>query len=443
MYLRSSLRSGNDIARDYNKARAAIQAREYPQPKRMTPPRSKTARVLGIRATCCIIVSVARRKKQRRASHAQPQGKGSASDRLSRMILGLMGASLVLGLLGFYFSEQTQELTQTVFGAQGTLEIPTSIPPTPRQGFIPPEESEDVTILNQPTIPASAAQSATALPPASGKLDRTLNVLLMGSDRRPGEPVWRTDVMMIAFLDTTNGRAAVLSLPRDLYVNIPTRGWDRLNITDFWGEYTKYEGGGPGLMKRVVAENFGIRIDKFARVDFDGFKEIIDTLGGIDVNVPCALSDDFIDSSSPTGFRHFAVDAGIQHLNGDNALMFVRQRHGNGDVSRAQRQQRVIYALREKILSPAIIPKIPALYQQLQDTVQTDFGTIDLPGLIQIGTSIRPDSIRGRVIDETMWNFWMTPDGKSVLVFDKDKVRAAVDDLFNAPTIQESKIVCQ
>lgn len=387
-------------------------------------------------------------------------------NRLSRWIVGLIFASLVLGALGFYFNAQTTQLTQTVFGTSAALDIPTSIPPTPRLAFVPPEESSDVALLTDPTIPAqpqSQTQSPanpqtqaqpqpqgtipsavyTPLPPSSGKLDKTLNVLLMGSDKRPDDPVWRTDVMMIAFLDTSNGRAAILSLPRDLYVNIPTRGWDRLNIADFWGEYTKYPGGGPGLMKQVVADSFGIRIDKFARVDFGGFTKIINTLGGIDVNVPCELEDDFIDASSPTGFRHFQVNAGIQHMDGDTALMFVRQRHNTGDVSRAQRQQRVVFALREKILSPDILPKIPSLYQQLQDTVQTDFGPVDLPGLVQIGAGLKPGSIRGRVIDETMWNFWTTPDGKSVLVFDKNKVRAAVDDLFNAPTIEDSKVVCE
>ncbi len=388
------------------------------------------------RASYCIITFVPRRRRQQRA--AAP--KANAPNRLSRIVIGLVAMSLLLGALGFYFEAQTQELAQNVFGAQATLEIPTSVPPTPRSAFIPPEESEDVAILKQPTLPAQPAPSP--FPTSSGKLDKTLNVLLLGSDRRPNEPVWRTDVMMIAFLDAANGRAAVLSLPRDLYFNIPTRGWDRLNITDFWGEYTKYEGGGPGLMKRIVAENFGIRIDKYARVDFDGFKKIIDTLGGIEVNVPCALEDDFVDATSPTGFRHFKVDAGLQQMNGETALMFVRQRHGSGDVSRAQRQQRVVYALREKVLSPNILPKIPALYQQLQDAAQTDFGALDVPGLVQIGTSIKPRNLRGRVIDETMWNFWMTPDGKSVLVFDKDKVRAAVDDLFNAPTIAEGKVVC-
>lgn len=387
------------------------------------------------RASYCIIAIVARRRQRRAA--AQPQ---NSPNRLSRIVIGLVFASLVLGALGFYFSAQTTELTQSVFGSQAMLDLTTAVPPTPRGAFVPPEEAEDSNILNQPTIPL---QAATPLLPASGKLDKTLNVLLLGSDRRPNDPVWRTDVMMIAFIDAANGRAAVLSLPRDLYVNIPTRGWDRLNIADFWGEYTKYPGGGPGLMKKVVADNFEIRIDKYARVDFDGFKRIIDTLGGIDVNVPCEIEDDFIDASSPTGFRHFQVDAGMQHMDGDTALMFVRQRHNTGDVSRAQRQQRVLYALREKIMSPNIVPKIPALYQQLQDTVQTDFGPLDLPGLIQIGTNVKPGNIRGRVVDETMWNFWTTPDGKSVLVFDKNKVRAAVDDLFNAPTIEESKVVCQ
>jgi anionic cell wall polymer biosynthesis LytR-Cps2A-Psr (LCP) family protein len=193
----------------------------------------------------------------------------------------------------------------------------------------------------------------------------------------------------------------------------------------------------------VIAENFGIRIDHWARVEFEGFKQIVDTLGGIEVNVPCDLEDDFVDPTSPTGFRRLEVLAGVNHMDGDTALMYVRQRHNTGDVSRARRQQQVIYALRGKLLQPEIVPKIPALYQQLQDAVQTDFGTIDLPGLIQIGAKVQPGSIRGRVIDETMWNFWTTPDGKSVLVFDKDKVRAAVEDLFNAPPLEEAPEVCQ
>ncbi len=378
--------------------------------------------------------------RKRRATRRPTTPRANGPSRLSVLILALVGASLLIGAFGFYFQTQTSELAEQAL-AQVPFNLPAVEPPQPPFSFLPPEESADIDLGKQPT--RAPQPRATALPPASGKLDQTLNVLLLGSDRRPNEPVWRTDVMMVAFLDAANGRAAILSLPRDLYVNVPTRGWDRLNIVDFWGEYTKYPGGGPGLMQKVIADNFGIRIDKYARVDFDGFKKIIDTLGGIDVNVPCALEDDFIDATSPTGFRHFAVDAGMQRMNGATALMFVRQRHGSGDISRAQRQQRVMYALRDKIMSPGILPKLPQLYDQLQDTVDTDFGPLDLPRLIQIGGSVQPGNIRGRVIDETMWYFWTTPDGKSVLVFDKNKVRAAVDDLFNAPPIQESKVVCQ
>lgn len=301
-------------------------------------------------------------------------------------------------------------------------------------------------------IPAASPNiiltSATALPsarftPIPSRLDNTLNVLLLGSDRRPEETVWRTDVMMVVFLDRAQGRAAVLSLPRDLYVDIPTRGWDRLNIADFWGEYSQYPGGGPGLLARVIGDNFGIRIDHFARVDFEGFKRIVDTVGGIDVQVPCALEDDFIDPTSPTGFRHFQVNAGLVHMDGETALMFVRQRHGNGDLSRAQRQQRVIAALRSRLLSAGIVTRIPQLYNELKDTVQTDFSPLDLAQLAQVGATITPARIRGRVVDESMSYPWMTPDGKSVLVFDKDKVRAAVNDLFNAPALDASKVLCE
>lgn len=378
-------------------------------------------------------------KRKQRATRRPVSTNARGASRLSILILALLALSLALGALSFYFQAQTQDLARQVL-AQAPFDLPTAAPPTPKYSFVPPEESEDINLLKQPT---SSARAATAAPSAIGKLDRTLNVLLLGSDQRPGEPVWRTDVIMIAFLDAENGRAAILSLPRDLYVNIPTRGWDRINIADFWGEYTKYPGGGLGLIAQVVADNFGIRIDKYARVNFDGFIKIVDTLGGIDVNVPCALEDDFIDASSPTGFRHFAVNAGLQRMNGATALMFARQRHNTGDVSRAQRQQRVLFALRDKILSPDIVPKIPQLYNQFQTMVATDFGPLDVPRLAQIGEKIKPGNIRGRVIDETMWYFWTTPDGKSVLVFDKNKVRAAVDDLFNAPPIEESKVVCQ
>jgi LCP family protein required for cell wall assembly len=351
----------------------------------------------------------------------------------------LFGLALVLGAVGFNLNGQQGELAQQILAVSAGFGDPLAGGPTTGATFVPPEEAENRLLLNQPTIPP---RSLSPLPAPSGKLDQTLNVLLLGSDHRPGDPVWRTDVIMIVFVDAANGRAAVLSLPRDLYVDIPTRGPDRINIADFWGEYTKYPGGGPGLLKHVISDNFGIRVDKYARVDFDGFKQIVDTLGGIDVVVPCELEDDFIDPLSPTGFRRLQVDAGINHMDGETALMYVRQRHNTGDVSRAQRQQRVMFALRERLLSPDVVTRIPQLYAQLQDTIQTDFGTIDLPGLVQAGMNVKPGSIRGRVVDGSMWQFWTTPDGKSVLVFDKDAVRAAVDDLFNAPPIEETEVVC-
>lgn len=370
----------------------------------------------------------ASRSRKRAPRQAPPPPRGH--NRLSVVILGLIAASLVIGAFGFYFNGQPDDFTQQVFGT--SLELPTSEPAKTIS-------SDDANLLRQPTTPA---KKITPLPTGTGKLDETLNVLLLGSDRRPDDPVWRTDVMMVVFLDTANGRAAILSIPRDLYIDIPTRGWDRINISDFWGEYTKYQGGGPGLLSRVIADNFGIRIDKYARVDFQGFQQIVDTVGGIDVNVPCDIADDFIDPASPTGFTHLQVDAGLQHMNGTTALMFVRQRHGNGDISRNQRQQRVLFALRSKLLSPNIVPKIPQLYGQFQNTVQTDLGPLDLPGLVQMGLKVKAENIRGMVLDENLASAWMTPDGKSVLVFNKDKVRAAVENLFNAPPVEDSKVTC-
>lgn len=368
------------------------------------------------------------------------KSKGRAKVNLTRRnlriaIVTLLVGGVILAVGGFLLDTQNVASSQ-----EGVDTAPDSAPParviTPSSD---PQDNSDITGVNKNPPPPTNQSNALV----SGNLDQTTNILLLGSDKRPGDGVWRTDTIMIVFLDTARGRAAVLSLPRDLYVNIPDRGWDRINIADFWGEYKKYPGGGPGLLARVIQDNFSIRIDHFARVNFDGFKQIIDTVGGVDVSVPCALEDDFVDPTVPGGFRHFQVNAGITHMDGDLALMFSRQRHGNSDIDRANRQQRVLVGLRSKLLTPEALPKIPDLYRQFYAAVQTDLSIFDVVNLARSGATIDPKNIHGKVVDETMSYLWMTPDGKSVLVFDKNKIGAAVNALFDAPQIDDSKVLCE
>jgi anionic cell wall polymer biosynthesis LytR-Cps2A-Psr (LCP) family protein len=154
------------------------------------------------------------------------------------------------------------------------------------------------------------------------------------------------------------------------------------------------------------------------------------------------VEEDFIDLRSPTGLTRLQLDAGPNHLDGETALMYVRQRHGSGDFNRARRQQQVAFALRSRLLSPDVLPRVPQLYVEMQAAVQTDFTPLDVPALLQAGASIRAENIRGRLVDETLTAFATTPDGKSVLAFDKAAVRAAVEEMFNAPPLEDATIIC-
>ncbi len=151
-------------------------------------------------------------------------------------------------------------------------------------------------------VPTAAEQSPSTAAAASGRLaapetrPQTFNVILLGSDRNEtGKGTWRTDVMALVALEPESHTAGVLAIPRDLYVNIPNHDPDRINTVDFLGHYTKYPGDGQALLNDTLHENFGFGFDRYIRIDFNGFAQIIDELGGIDVDVDCPLEERFAD----------------------------------------------------------------------------------------------------------------------------------------------------
>ena len=149
----------------------------------------------------------------------------------------------------------------------------------------------------------------------------TVNFLLIGSDRRPGGS-FRTDTMVIAMLRPKEGQVSMISIPRDLWVYIPTSGNQRINTAYQYGEIYGYAGGGPGLLKDTILYNLGIQIDHTAMVEFTGFQHIIDTLGGIDVPVACPYTDwRLIDPSYDPNYEDnwwlYTVGPGVVHMDGD------------------------------------------------------------------------------------------------------------------------------
>jgi LCP family protein required for cell wall assembly len=239
--------------------------------------------------------------------------------------------------------------------------------------------------------------------------------------------------MMIATIDPVDKTAAILSIPRDLYVTIPGRGEDRINTAHVWGEVDKYPGGGPALAKKVVEQNFGIPIHYYARVDFNGFIRIVDTVGGVTVDVSKPVKDD----EYPVGdvdMKRIYIPAGLQHMDGETALVYSRSRHNDSVINRARRAQQVLLALRTQALKLDLLPKLPVLVATMRDTVQTDI-PLDQRGLAlaQLIAVVDTANIRMAVIDETMVMDYTTASGAMVMLPKWDRIRPLIRELFYTP----------
>lgn len=275
------------------------------------------------------------------------------------------------------------------------------------------------------TVPATSA-SAAASPVISDSfpLSHTTNILVLGSDRRPNTPNWRTDVMMVVALDYETGRAGVISIPRDIYIDkIPGHNPNKMNVIDYLGEQDK-AGGGPELLAQVIEDKMGIPIDHWVRFDFAGFVKLVDALGGVDVDIDCPYYDYFQIENVILN-----VKPGVQRLTGDEALVYVRSRKIGGDLDRARRQQRFIWAIRNQVLNENILPKLPALYNAVSDSVQTDLGVVGTLKVARFALGLDREDITGFVIGYPelqqgyVGNMW-------VFLADWDKVRSEVQKVF-------------
>lgn len=192
--------------------------------------------------------------------------------------------------------------------------------------------------------------------------------------RTPDEPE-NTDVLMLARIDLQAATVRAISIPRDLYVEIPGYGYDKITRAYDFG--SKAEGGrfkaGATLVNQTVATNFGVEAHGVVLTTFDGFAEIVDAFDGVDVDNPY----DLYDAEYPTpdyGTKEIFYPAGPNHLNGQQALEFGRTRHQDGDDGRVMRQQLLLRALLDRALDPKIAPDLPALVQAHKKAVRTDLG---------------------------------------------------------------------
>lgn len=291
-----------------------------------------------------------------------------------------------------------------------------------------------------PITPAPQVAAPTLTPRAVTVRDQALvpptnlNILLLGTDQRPGQSNWRTDTIILLTINQQEKTVGLLTIPRDLYVNIPGIGKQRINTADFYGYYYHYPGEGPNLVKQTIEQNLGVRVHYFVRGGFDAFRQAIDLLDGIQVDVDCPLYEqDFYDDY---GHATLNFQPGVQTMDGVTALRYARSRYTTNDYDRGRRQRKVILAMWDKATSLNLIPKWPELYQEFSDSIQTDLGPTEMAALAYIGAQLKMDKIKARAIDNRSTIPYITPEGAQVLLPNAEKIHAVLVEFFASDTAQ-------
>ncbi|GIW08127.1 MAG: LytR family transcriptional regulator [Dehalococcoidia bacterium] len=270
-----------------------------------------------------------------------------------------------------------------------------------------------------------------------------VNILLIGVDRREEETAdyVRADTMMLVSLDPKARSIGLLSLPRDLWVTIPISERrsveDRINTVFVYAKTYDVSGGGPELAKRTVEQVIGAKVHYAAWVDFHGFVRVVDSLGGLLVDVRAPLKDNqFPTYDYRTQRIYFAP--GLQRMDGERALMYARSRHQDSDLARASRQQEIILAARQRALQLDLVPKLPRLLADFHDIVHTDMSTVEILGLARLAKDVDTPNITIRTVPATP----VARGGADVLQIDKRALAKVVAEVLgeSAPAPEAASI---
>lgn len=300
-------------------------------------------------------------------------------------------------------------------------ESPTSAPllptATPQPTFTPIP-------LVTPTATIDFLSTPVAMPELG--VDEAITFALLGSDSR-GSKYFRTDTVVIAAVWPKRGQASLISIPRDLWVNIPVVGMNRVNTAYEFGELYGYPGGGAQSLKDTLLYNLGIRVDHIAMVDFNGFRRVVDTLGGIEVPVYCAYTDWRLKSPDlnpeyESNWALYTAGPGLIRMDGDLALWYARSRKKSNDFDRGRRQQEVLRAMYGQSIKADLIRNLPQLYTDLNETVKTDLSLNDLLALAPMSLHLKNADIRSYYLTAPLVQSWVTPGGAYVLLPNTDAI---------------------
>lgn len=295
---------------------------------------------------------------------------------------------------------------------------PTPTPSPPRTAFIVPSPfptPDPDAIARASSIVSYTLAIPTPVPPVPVAAD-AINIVVLGSDKRETWSEWHTDVVQVVSIQRDRGAVSVISIPRDLYLYIPGFWMSRINFADFYGEAYGYEGGGPALLRDTLLYNLGIRMDYYARTDFDGLIGIVDTVGGVDIPVHCRLSDYWPYPDENGEYPILTLEPGVHHMDGETALWYARSRKTTSVFSRERRQQQVLQAIWHKARDLGMLSQVPALWQQGRDMVETDLTLTDILDLARTALTLEDQNVRFYNIGASVLTPWTTPYGGAVFL---------------------------
>lgn len=306
-----------------------------------------------------------------------------------------------------------------------------SASPTPAANETPATPQPGGSEALQPT-PQAATVSTTWDDP------RRVSILLMGIDQRAGETgTFPTDTIILFSLDPVGKTAAILSIPRDLWVDYPGLGRSgRINAANIIGDEINYPGGGGPMFALKTVENvLGVKIQYYMLINFEVFDKFVNTLGPIEVCPSDTIHDDQYPDGS-YGYITVHFDPGCQELDAERLLQYARVRHGDSDIGRSSRQQEAILKIRQKVLSTggvtALVPEAPALWSSVQDNIRTNLALEDMIKLGRKAEEVSSDNIRqGQITFEEVF-ISQTADGDQILVPIGTDIRLLIEDLFRA-----------
>lgn len=264
------------------------------------------------------------------------------------------------------------------------------------------------------------------------KHDERINILLVGFGGPGHDGPYLTDSVMLVSIKPGSHQAAMISLPRDLWVKIPALpkngfvygklnsayaiGTDHSaypNVSSQWKSST----GGGDLAAATVAQVTGQRIDYWVGVDFKAFRDVVNALGGVRVNVPTTLDDPYYPRGETTGMMHIHFNAGWQQLDGEQALEYARSRETTSDFDRSRRQQLIMLAVRQKALSLNAVPRLFDLLGALQDNVRTNLKPAEMRQLADLAAQLKEKDIRHIGVDTgNLLRNTVSGDGQYILI---------------------------